>query len=182
MIESEPKGCKNDRILLFILMLFNKGFAFNWAQFVGRSRLWLKRFCLKIGFSVPLSRPAHLSIGKRGERLAARYLQRSGFRVLYRNFRSKRGGEIDLVCRDRRENTLVFVEVKTRSTDLFGPPHAAVTLAKQERIIRGAKEWLRMLDDPHVSYRFDIIEVVMNPVPTINCIRNAFEVRDDVYW
>jgi putative endonuclease len=163
-------------------MLFHKGFASNWAQFVDRSRLWVKRFCLKIGFSVLLSRPAHLSIGKHGETLAARCLRRSGFRVLYRNFRSKRGGEIDLVCRDRRENTLVFVEVKTRSTDLFGPPHAAVTLAKQERIIRGAKEWLRMLDDPRVSYRFDIIEVVMKPVPRINCIRNAFEVRDDVYW
>ena len=163
-------------------MLCAQGFAFRCAQFVGRSRLWVRRFCLKIGFSVPLSRPAHLSIGKHGERLAARYLRQSGFRVLYRNFRSKRGGEIDLVCRDRRENTLVFVEVKTRSTDLFGPPHAAVTLAKQERIIRGAKEWLRMLDDPRISYRFDIIEVVMKPVPRINCIRNAFEVRDDVYW
>ncbi len=163
-------------------MLCSQGFAFRWAQFVGRSRLWVRRFCVKIGFPGPLSRPAHLSIGKHGERLAARYLRRSGFRVLYRNFRSKRGGEIDLVCRDRRENTLVFVEVKTRSTDLFGPPHAAVTLAKQERIIRGAKEWLRMLDDPRISYRFDIIEVVMKPVPRINCIRNAFEVRDDVYW
>lgn len=163
-------------------MLCNQGFAFRCAQFIGRWRLWVRRFCLNIGFSVPLSRPAHLSIGKHGERLAARYLRQSGFRVLYSNFRSKRGGEIDLVCRDRRENTLVFVEVKTRSTDLFGPPHAAVTLAKQERIIRGAKEWLRMLDDPRISYRFDIIEVVMKPVPRINCIRNAFEVRDDVYW
>jgi len=141
-----------------------------------------RRFCLKFGFAVPLSGAAHLSVGKDGEKLAARYLRRNGFRILYRNFRSKRGGEIDLICRDCRENTLVFVEVKTRSTDLFGPPHAAVTLAKQDRIIRGAKEWLRMLDDPRVSYRFDIIDVVMNPVPRINCIRNAFEVRDDVYW
>jgi putative endonuclease len=141
-----------------------------------------RRFCLKFGLAVPFSGPAHLSVGKDGEKLAARYLRRNGFRILYRNFRSKRGGEIDLICRDCRENTLVFVEVKTRSTDLFGPPHAAVTLAKQDRIIRGAKEWLRMLDDPRVSYRFDIIDVVMNPVPRISCIRNAFEVRDDVYW
>jgi putative endonuclease len=152
----------------------------------GRVSGWLRmlrrRFCLKFGLAVPLSGPAHLSVGKDGEKLAARYLRQNGFRILYRNFRSKRGGEIDLICRDCRENTLVFVEVKTRSTDLFGPPHAAVTQAKQERIIRGAKEWLRMLDDPRVSYRFDIIDVVMNPVPRISCIRNAFEVRDDVYW
>ena len=64
--------------------------------------------------------------------------------MLYKNFRSKRGGEIDLVCRDRHENTLAFVEVKTRTTDVFGPPHEGVTRAQQDRIIRGAKEWLRL--------------------------------------
>ena len=144
--------------------------------------LWPKRLCSRVVSLSSSPKSLHLLVGEDGEKLAAKYLRRSGFRILYRNFRSKRGGEIDLVCRDCRENTLVFVEVKTRSTDLFGPPHAAVTFAKQERIIRGAKEWLRMLDDPRITYRFDIIEVVMRPVPRINCIRNAFEVRDDVYW
>ena len=85
-------------------------------------------------------------LGRRGEKIAADYLRRNGFRLLYKNFRSKRGGEIDLVCRDRHENTLVFVEVKTRTTDAFGPPHEGVTHAQQDRIIRGAKEWLRLLD------------------------------------
>jgi putative endonuclease len=113
--------------------------------------------------------------------MAADYLRRNGFRLLYKNFRSKRGGEIDLVCRDRREKVLVFVEVKTRTTDAFGPPHAAVTQAQRERIIRGAKEWLRLLDDPHVPYRFDVAEVLMEPAPSVRLFRGAFQMPDDIY-
>jgi putative endonuclease len=129
----------------------------------------------------PRSAPAHLSLGRKGETIAAAYLRKNGYRVLYKNFRSKRGGEIDLVCRDCRAETLVFVEVKTRATDAFGPPHYAVTLKQQDRIIRGAKEWLRMLSDPRVSYRFDVVEVLMQPIPAVNLIRGAFQVADDIY-
>jgi putative endonuclease len=127
-------------------------------------------------------RPRHLKLGRTGEKMAAEYLRRHGFRVLYKNFRSVRGGEIDLVCRDRREETLVFVEVKTRTTDAFGPPHAGVTRAQQERIMRGAKEWLRLLDDPRVPYRFDVVEVLIKPSPQVNLIRDAFQMPDDIYW
>lgn len=64
----------------------------------------------------------HLALGRRGERLAASFLRREHhFKVLYRNFRCAHGGEIDLVCRDRAANALVFVEVKTRRSDAFGP-------------------------------------------------------------
>jgi len=125
--------------------------------------------------------PSHLALGQQGERIAAKYLTKNGYRVLYKNFRSKRGGEIDLVCRDRRAAALVFVEVKTRTTDAFGPPHYAVTLKQQDRIIRGAKEWLRMLSDPRISYRFDVVEVLMKPVPVVTLIRGAFQVADDIY-
>ena len=121
-------------------------------------------------------------LGRRGEKIAADYLCRNGFRLLYKNFRSKRGGEIDLVCRDRHENTLVFVEVKTRTTDAFGPPHEGVTQAQQDRIIRGAKEWLRLLDDPRVPYRFDVVEVLMEPAPRVHLIRGAFQMPDDIYF
>ena len=123
----------------------------------------------------------HLALGRRGERIAADYLRRNGFRLLYKNFRSKRGGEIDLVCRDRYEKTLVFVEVKTRTTDAFGPPHEGVTQAQRDRIIRGAKEWLRLLDDPRVPYRFDVVEVLMEPAPRVQLIRGAFQMPDDIY-
>jgi putative endonuclease len=121
-------------------------------------------------------------VGKQGEKLAAAYLRKNGFKILYKNFHPKRGGEIDLVCRDILENTLVFTEVKTRKTGAFGPPRYAATQVQRQRITRGAKEWLRMLDDPRVSYRFDIVEVIMELPPQITLFRNAFEMRDDIYF
>jgi putative endonuclease len=120
-------------------------------------------------------------VGKRGEKIAVHFLQRSGYKVLFRNFHAKCGGEIDLVCRDRQANVLVFVEVKTRTTNLFGDPHEAVTLRQQESIFRAAKEWLRMLDDAEIPYRFDIVEVVMEPQREVRLIRNAFQIREDIY-
>jgi len=146
----------------------------NRLQRRGLARRWLRKFRRS-------SVPAHLALGQQGERIAAKYLRKNGYRVLYKNFRSKRGGEIDLVCRDRRAVALVFVEVKTRTTDAFGPPHHAVTFKQQDRIIRGAKEWLRMLSDPRISYRFDVVEVLMKPVPLVTLIRGAFQVADDIY-
>jgi putative endonuclease len=156
------------------------------ARSIGdRSRRLLRRIFLFIRFwsgtAGPRLEAPHLALGRRGEKIAADYLRRNGFRLLYKNFRSKRGGEIDLVCRDRQEKTLVFVEVKTRTTDAFGPPHEGVTQAQRDRIIRGAKEWLRLLDDPRVPYRFDVVEVLMEPAPHVQLIRGAFQMPDDIY-
>lgn len=123
----------------------------------------------------------HLALGSRGEELATHFLRRNGYKILYRNFRSRRGGEIDIVCRDRRANVLVFVEVKARTTDLFGPPHEAVDLAKQKRIVRAAKEWLRLLNRPDIAYRFDIVEIVFAPRPRCHLIRSAFSIPEDIY-
>jgi putative endonuclease len=128
------------------------------------------------------SLPPPLELGRTGEKLAAAYLRQNGFRILYKNFRSRHGGEIDLICRDCGQKTLVFVEVKTRSTDAFGDPHLGVTRVQQGRILRGAKEWLRLLNDPRVPYRFDVVEVLMNPGPQINLIRGAFQMPDDIYF
>ena len=91
--------------------------------------------------------------------MAARFLRSHGYKILYRNFRAHRGGEVDVVCRDG--DTLVFVEVKTRTSELFGRPADAVNKAKQELITRGAMAWLRMLDRPGILFRFDIVEVVV---------------------
>jgi putative endonuclease len=157
------------------------------VRFIGaHSRRFLKRILFFSRFWPKVVgqriRPRHLTLGRTGEKMAANYLRRHGFRVLYRNFRSERGGEIDLVCRDRREATLVFIEVKTRTTDAFGPPHAGVRRAQQDRIMRGAKEWLRLLNDPRVPYRFDVVEVLIKPRPQVNLIRGAFQMPDDIYW
>jgi putative endonuclease len=118
--------------------------------------------------------PEHLALGRRGERDAARFLRRNGYKILYRNFRGKRGGEIDLVCRDRRANALVFVEVKTRSGEDFGRPLDAVDRRKRRRIVRGAMAWLRMLGMPDIVFRFDVVEIIATDPPEIRLIENAF--------
>ncbi|HEY8670004.1 MAG TPA: YraN family protein [Terriglobales bacterium] len=117
----------------------------------------------------------HLQLGVRGEKLAGRYLRRQGFKILYRNFRGRHGGEIDLVCREG--DTLVFVEVKTRTREDFGRPFEAVNRKKQHRISLGAFAWLRLLGNPDILFRFDVVEVILSAEgrPRIELIRNAFE-------
>ena len=118
--------------------------------------------------------PRH-RLGQRGERLAAKFLRRNRYRILYRNFRPKHGGEVDLVCRDRDDDSLAFIEVKTRSSDELARPADAVTREKEELICRGARAWLRMLDRPEVPFRFDILEVVIDANgPRFNHIKSAF--------
>ncbi len=131
---------------------------------------WRSRF-------FPSSR-AHLRLGTRGEKLAARYLRRHGFKILYRNFRGRRGGEIDLVCRER--DVLVFVEVKTRTREDFGRPLDAVNRAKQRRLSLGALAWLRLLGNPDILFRFDVVEITMaeGKPPRIELIRNAFSLSE----
>ena len=118
--------------------------------------------------------PRH-RLGWLGEKEAARFLRRAGYKVLYRRFRPRsRKGEIDLVC--RHGDTLVFVEVKTRSSLAFGRPADAVDADKERLIIQGALAWLRMLHRPEVVIRFDIVEVHMTPDGKTLCtlLENAF--------
>ncbi len=122
----------------------------------------------------------HLALGRAGEQLAARHLRHLGYKILYRNFRGVRGGEIDLVC--RHGDALVFVEVKTRTTEDFGRPLDAVDRKKQRRIVRGAMAWLRMLELPDLTFRFDVVEVVMTTPPRINVVENAFNLPDGYYY
>src|SRR5437016_2478821 len=81
--------------------------------------------------------------GERGEKLAGQFLRNQGYKILYRNFRDRTGGEIDIVCREG--DTLVFVEVKTRASEEFGRPVEAVDRQKQMRVSKGGLAWLRML-------------------------------------
>ena len=120
------------------------------------------------------SKSGHLRRGARGEKLACRFLKRSGYKILFRNFRGRSGGEIDVVCRDN--DTLVFIEVKTRTREDFGRPFVAVDREKRKRISSGALAWLRMLDNPDILFRFDVVEVIVadNAKPRVELIRNAF--------
>lgn len=101
---------------------------------------------------------AHLQRGRLGERMARKHLQRQGLKFLAANFRSPRG-ETDLIFRD--EDCLVFVEVKTRSSEEWSRPAAAVDAERRRRLSRCALDYLRLLKNPMVKIRFDIVEVLL---------------------
>jgi len=121
----------------------------------------------------------HIVLGQLGEKLAAEHLRKHGHKILFRNFRAPHGGEVDIVCRDKPHNELVFVEVKTRSSEDFGRPFDAVNRKKRRLILRGAMTWLKMLDMPDITFRFDVVEVVMTTPPEIRHLENAFQLPDD---
>lgn len=95
-------------------------------------------------------------LGRGGEALAARFLERKGWVILERNYRLGHA-EIDLVA--RRGGTLAFVEVKTRSGPAFGHPLAAVTAQKRREIERVARAWIQRWGRAEYSYRFDAVAI-----------------------
>ena len=118
-------------------------------------------------------KPEHLRRGELGERAAKKFLQRAGLKFLTANFRSERG-EIDLVFRD--DDCLVFVEVKTRSSEEWTRPAAAVDARKRRLLSQTALDYLRRLKNPPVKIRFDIVEVLLadGAVREIRHLPNTF--------
>ena len=115
-----------------------------------------------------------IDLGRRGEEIAEQYLLDLGMRVLRRHYRI-RGGEIDLVAEEN--GTLVFVEVKTRSTDRCGRPAEAVGHRKQARLTRAARFYLMESGNDDRPCRFDVVEVIGSPAGRFRVVltRNAFE-------
>lgn len=97
-----------------------------------------------------------LQSGKRGEDLAASYLEKKGYIILERNYRYRRG-EIDLIA--KKENLLVFVEVKLRSKTFFGQPEDAVDEKKAEKVLTTAENYI-FETDWNGEVRYDIISIV----------------------
>lgn len=97
--------------------------------------------------------------GALGERAAKKHLQQLGLKYLTANFRSHRG-EIDLVFRD--DDCLVFIEVKTRSSEDWVRPAAAVNKRKRRLLCQTALDYLGLLKNPPVKIRFDIVEVLLH--------------------
>jgi putative endonuclease len=114
------------------------------------------------------------ALGRWGEELACRHLTAAGLRVLARNWRC-REGELDVVARDA-DGSVVFVEVKTRSTSAFGLPCEAVSRAKAARIRRLACRWLAENPAGGAPLRFDVVSVVRAPgaAPLVQHLRGAF--------
>lgn len=100
----------------------------------------------------------HLRRGELGERAAKKHLQKLGLKFLTANFRSDRG-EIDLVFRDH--DCLVIVEVKARSSEDWTRPAAAVDARKRRLLSQTALDYLKLLKNPEVKIRFDIVEVLL---------------------
>ncbi len=103
-------------------------------------------------------KPEHLRRGEIGEHAAKKHLQKLGLKFLIANFRSERG-EIDLVFRD--DDCLVFVEVKARSSEDWTRPAAAVDARKRRLLSQTALDYLKLLKNPQVKIRFDIVEVLL---------------------
>ncbi len=143
-----------------------------------------------------------LELGRRGEELAAAFLQQEGYRLVASNFtlpvgRNRAGAivnvEIDLIAYDAA--TLCFIEVKTRASDWFALPSANVDLRKQRQIIRAARAYRRLFGLSDQLFRYDVVSIVMSPVdetnkgPQVNILRNFWSEErfrkpenDEVRW
>ena len=118
--------------------------------------------------------PTHLRHGALGERAAKTHLQKLGLKFLTANFRSARG-EIDLVFRD--QDCLVFVEVKTRSSEDWVRPAAAVNTRKRRLLSQCGLDYLKLLKHPQVKIRFDVVEVLLSDgdVREVRHLPNTFQ-------
>jgi putative endonuclease len=141
-----------------------------WEAWVDRVWPWHRRRC-------PVGADSD-AVGRFGERVAESYLRSLGRRVLGRRFRCARG-EVDLVCRDG--DVLVFVEVKARAEVGKRRPVQTISWKQRRRIARAAEAWRRLLDQPELVHRFDVVEVELRPghPPGCGVVVNAFDRGDD---
>lgn len=114
-------------------------------------------------------------MGAYGEAVAASYLRAQGLKILRRNWRWGRRGELDIVCRDG--DTLVAVEVKSATSHYSGAPMRMVNASKRRLLRYGMYNWLRLLRSPQpVKTRFDVVEVYLpaQARPEIHWHKNVF--------
>lgn len=129
-------------------------------------------------------RPNTSFVGEFGERLAAAFLENRGFRLVLSNFkvpvgRNNKGvsvsGEIDLIALDG--DTICFVEVKTRSSDEFASPLAAVDLRKQRQITRTARVYRKIFNLRSARFRYDVVSIVLTDgkEPLVELFKNFWK-------
>lgn len=113
-------------------------------------------------------------IGAKGELLAQEHVKKLGYEILETNRQfqegMKKSCEIDIIAVDK--NTLVFIEVKTRSTDLFGSPLEAITRDKYQNIKTGLFNYLRETKIKYKKFRIDAISIILNPELKIKHLKN----------
>ena len=108
-------------------------------------------------------------IGALGERHAARMLRAKGYRLVEANARVT-NGKIDLIC--SRGDTLIFVEVRTRTSDAFITPGESVNESKQKRVTRAARRYLKMKKIDETPIQYDVVEVIATKYGKIVDIRH----------
>jgi putative endonuclease len=114
-------------------------------------------------------------LGKRGEELALRFLKKKGYKIVERNYICKMG-EMDIIAQEK--DTLVFVEVKTRTSTAFGPPQLAVNSAKQMQLSKVALNFLKEKRLEDIKARFDVVAIVLRPSgEEIELIKDAFDLK-----
>ncbi|MEL6631020.1 MAG: YraN family protein [Bacteroidota bacterium] len=125
---------------------------------------------------------AHNELGKAGEEVAAGFMEAKGYHILDRNYRFQKG-EIDLVALRIEPAELVFVEVKTRSSEAWGFPEEAVTASKKKMLFKTVDAYLHEKNMWTVPMRFDIIAINMNKPedPLIHHIEDAFRMTDPLW-
>jgi putative endonuclease len=149
------------------------------AQLMYHALVWKERQRAHRSRTLPATGPGkqdHLDKGQRGETLAYWFLRHEGYTIVARNRRARSGaGEIDLIGWDGP--VLAFVEVKTRKSLEAGLPEAAVSKTKQKRVAKAAGEYVRRLGRKPVSYRFDIVSILWDPVQGLRArlIKDAFK-------
>ena len=113
-------------------------------------------------------------LGRWGEKYCQRFLKRKGLKKLTRNFSCKTG-EIDLIMVDI-DGTIVFVEVRTRADESFGPAESSITFAKKAKLLRTAQYFLATHNIENRPFRFDVITIVLAPTgrPLLRHYENAF--------
>jgi len=114
-------------------------------------------------------------LGKEGEERAFRFLRKKGYRIIEQNYVCNLG-EMDIIAKEK--DTLVFVEVKTRTSTAFGPPQLAVTPLKQRQLSKVALNFLKERKLEDVKARFDVVAILLSPEKEeIELIRDAFDLQ-----
>jgi putative endonuclease len=114
-------------------------------------------------------------LGKKGEEVALQFLKKKGYRIIGKNYVCKMG-EMDIIATEK--DTLVFIEVKTRTSTTFGPPQLAVNSKKQIQLSKVALNFLKEKRLEDVKARFDVVAILVRPKgEDIELIKDAFDLK-----
>jgi len=121
-----------------------------------------------------MNKNCNKQIGRFGEDIAEKYLKKQGYKILEKNYRYSRLAEIDIVAKEK--DTIVFVEVKTRSDLTFGHPFESINQSKLQHIFQAGLFYLQNTKEKHKGYRIDIVAIIGRPdekTPKIEHLKNV---------